>query len=78
MSRIVVEYNPEELSLKACQWIENNIVHEIEAISGGEKQYYIDSLMCNEELANNITPAEYHYLESLQEQRVDYLALNLD
>jgi hypothetical protein len=34
--------------------------------------------MCNEELANNITPAEYHYLESLQEQRVDYLALNLD
>jgi hypothetical protein len=77
MSRIVVEYNPEELSLKACQWIENNIVHELEGVSSGEKQYYIDSLMCNEELADNITAIEYHYLETLQEQQVDYLAINL-
>jgi len=79
MSRIVVEYNPEELSLKAMEWIEENINHEIEAVGGtGERQYYMDSLMCNEDLADNITAAEYHYLESLQEQRVDYLAIDLE
>lgn len=78
MSRIVVEYNPEELSLKAMQWIEDNINHEIESVSGSEKQYYIDSLMCNEDLPDNITSQEYQFLETLQEQKVDYLAIDLD
>ena len=76
--RIVVEYNPEELSLKTCEWLERNVTPEIIGYSTDEKQYYLDSLMCEEELENNITVAEYQFLETLQEQKVDYLAISIE
>lgn len=76
--RLVVEYNPEELSLETCEWLENNVRPEIVGVGTDEKQYYLDSLMCEEELENNITTAEYQFLETLQEQKVDYLAISIE
>lgn len=78
MSRIIVEYNPEEISVEFSLWLEENITHEVEGVSSAEKQYQLDSLLCEENLQENCTVEEYQYLLTLQEEGVDYLAINLE
>jgi len=76
--RILVEYNPEEISVGLSLWLEENITHELQGVSSTEKQYYIDSLLCEENLEKNCAAEEYQYLLSLQEEGVDYLAIDLE